>query len=372
MKLKILLIDDEPDRHAGLGLQLRSRADILVRDPSDVSLDDIADVDLVSVDEYLGAEWAYAVSDGHLSGPVSLRNEDGLAVAAALRSQARSSERDYGVTLHTGELARLAAGLPARGREPLTAAQHDLDWVFSYGDDRFGERLLELAKAVRSAAAARLDIQADFGAAWLRLSGSAWERSAREQIEDCRPPAHALAENTRGRSYIRWLAQRILPYPTFLLDDSHGANLLGITEESFVELVAQQVIQDLAVSYSGPLNGFYGRRWWRAGLQFLLTLAGAEPWDTAQDRAAAVAALVGQPLQSLQHDFPVVTYDEEGVLLRIDANPSDAVRLQADGWPIFADDAWAEISRVQTNDRLLRLVALSERSRIPLPQPENE
>ena len=364
--VRILLVDDEPGRHLGLKAALRDKATVVVRDPSEVLESDLSGVDLVSVDEYLGSDWEARVREGGGYETIALRNEDGLSVAAAFRSQARSQNRNFAVSLHTGDLDKLASGLPDNTKEALTAAQHDLDWVFRFGGEDFGPRLLELAYAVRSATESATSMQQDFGAAWLRLPTEvSWAETARDQIEDCRPPAHGLADNTKGRSYLRWLAQRILPYPTFLIDDYHAANLLGITSASFTILVEHISNPELYASYSGPLEGFSGRRWWRAAWQQYIMDCGANPWDSSADRTDALRERTGLSLEPLLNDQAVVLYDGSGKLVSIDGDPNRAVRLQADGWPTYADDPWGNVESVRSDSGLLRLVSNFDRSRMP-------
>ena len=356
--MKILLVDDEPERHEGLISRMRHRAKIVSLDPSDVTLADLADIDLVSVDEYFADEWYGSIAD--LS--ASLRNEDGLAVAAAFRSQARGLSKDYAVSLHSGELARLAAGLPVSTREGLTAAQHDLDWVFAYGSDAFGERLVDLAVAVRSATQSGSSFREDAGASWLQAPDTSWKLVAQDQIEDCRPPAHALAENTGGRSYVRWLAQRILPYPTFLYDQNHSANILGILPESFQAIASLGKVRP--IEYRGPLQSFLGQRWWRAGWQGLLREAGVTTWDTSSAKAEALSRVLDTTLLPLPHEQTVVTYDLESRVVDVGADLTVSVRLNLDGWPVFADDPWASSAATASDPSLLRLVARADRAQI--------
>lgn len=367
-KLKVLLVDDQPGRLRGLETLFAEHADFVVRDPFSVEAEDLLDIDLVSVDEFLGDDWLAATDVGDQSSPASIRNRDGLAVAASFRSQTRTAitgnpERTA-VTLHTGALERIAEGLPKERREALTAAQHDLEWVFSWEAEDFGHRLIALARAAQGAHQHEAQNSQDFGAGWLLLPDSGWSDTARAQIEDCRPPARALAQNTNGRSLVRWLAHRILPYPTFLLDQSHAANLLGITEESFARLAATSHAGQYEISYTGPLSDFLGRRWWRAGLQQMLVDVDRYQWDSSADRAEALANAAGVDLAPLTHDQPVVAYDSSGRVLSIDADADKSVRLQADGWPVFADDPWALIDLASGDPDLRSLVAQSERHRL--------
>ncbi|MBY8853834.1 hypothetical protein K7G98_38645, partial [Saccharothrix sp. MB29] len=60
-------------------------------------------------------------------------------------------------------------------------------------------------------------------ATWLKLPDSEWRDDALWQIEQCRPPRHAVAERTAGTAWLKWFLHRILPYPTFLLNEAQVA-----------------------------------------------------------------------------------------------------------------------------------------------------
>ncbi|WP_454113006.1 hypothetical protein [Microbacterium maritypicum] len=367
-KLRVLLVDDQPRRLYGLEGLFGEQVDFVFRDPFEVEPDDIIDVDLISVDEFLGDEWLLATESGEHSSPATTRNRDGIAVAASFRSQTRRAithdEERTAVTLHTGALEEIAAGLPRARQEALTAAQHDLEWVFYWEESSFGSRLISLARAAQGAAEYAKSDSGDFGASWLTLPNQHWTDTARAQIEDCRPPALALAQNTTGRSLVRWLAHRVLPYPTFLLDRSHAANLLGISLDAFDTLSTTDYFTTYGSAYTGPLHEFLGRRWWRAGLQQLLADQDRFQWDTAGDRASALREASGLDLEALTSQMPVVAYDADGHVTSIDADPNVSVRLQADGWPVFADDPWALVELAAEDPALRGLVAQSERHRL--------
>ncbi|WP_434769925.1 hypothetical protein [Curtobacterium flaccumfaciens] len=358
---RILLIDDRAsERVEGIRSKLKGRASVSAVDPLEVEPDDLLDADLISVDEFLGDEWdSFIMSDG---APLtaSIRNRDGLAVAASIRSQARIGKlpRPLAITLHTGEITELAQALPAANREALVAAQHDLEWVFQFETGSLAERMLALAEASMSLINSAGIIRDDFGAKWLRVPDAPWAAVAVAQIEDTRPPAHSMAEATAGRSYLRWLAHRVLPYPTFLLNKAHAANLLGIEEESF-ELIASHVTK-----YEGPLRGLLGDRWWRASLQQLLVDQGLNTWDSSFERAAALSSAFGLSLVPLGNQQAVVSYDSDGSVADIDTNPEESVRLQLDGWPVWADDPWATVASVRRDDQLRRTVTHSDLPRI--------
>jgi hypothetical protein len=277
---------------------------------------------------------------------------------------ASGGQRRFAVTLHTGEIEALAGSLPARTREALVAAQHDLEWVFEFGADNFATRLVELARAVQSIGDEVDSLGVDSGASWLAVPDLSWAETAIAQIEDCRPPAHALARDTLGKSFVRWLAHRILPYPTFLLNDEHAANLLGIQMSSLFALAESDVLRDRAALYSGPLDGFLGRRWWRAALQQLLVDAECNQWDPPELKAEALAELTGVQLDGLTSDQPVVIYSPQGYVLDIDAPAETSLRIQPDGWPAYADDPWASVVDVTEDSDFRTLVAQIDRRRL--------
>ncbi len=357
-QLHILVVDDRPDRFVGAGSVLSNVASLSVLHPSDVEASDLNEVDMVTVDEFLDNDWADSADSGALGPNIAAQALDGLAVAAALRSRVRAGlvPHPFAVTLHTGELERLAEGLPARQHESLIAAQHDLEWVFRMDSPQLLERMAELAAAASSLTSRIESIGEDFGANWLQVPSEAWRDTAIAQLEDCRPPVHALAENTFGLSFLRWFLHRALPYPTFLVSDAIAANVLGVTEESFARLATH----GLDCRYTGPLSSFLGRRWWRAGLQQVLLDCDTAQWDSSSDRAEALSTHLGVQLDPLFNDQAVVFYGADGDITTIDGDPEGAVRLQVDGWPVYADDPWAPASAIRENQLLARLVTKAE------------
>lgn len=369
----VLFVDDRPERLGGLRSMLADRGVLTdAVDPQELEVEQLADVHLVSVDQYLGDPWeAYLASP---EGPqtAAARPQDGVAVAAAIASQLTAAGSRAAICLHTAELEHLGEGVPAAHREALLAASHDLDWVFPF-DGAAGaglaDRLVAMAEAM-AALPARWDAAAgDFGTTWLGLPpDQEWTGYAVQQVEDCRPPAHGLSSNTRGRAFVRWLAQRVLPYPAFLLDDLHAAVLLGVTPESLLTLV-QTVPQSVLTSrYDGPLASFAGRRWWRAGLQDLLFRADSDETDPPVDRAAALSEQLGVAVEPLPVSRPVVGYDAEGRQLPAPLERAEAIRLQPDGWPVFADDAWSSRAAAAEDAALRALVVHADRTQLdPAP-----
>ncbi|MDF1489999.1 hypothetical protein [Tessaracoccus caeni] len=363
-EVRILVIDDTPGRHTLLS---QGDAKFRVLHPLDVDDFSLEGIDLICVDEYLGQDWAAKIQ-GLVSDLPALHNSDGLAVAAALRSRARLADRSgapgFAVALFTADLGRLSEGLPESRQEPLTASMHDLEWVFRFegGPAGFGDRVEELASAARSITG--IDVAAN-GHSWLGLGARAWADLARAQIDDCRPPQSALAKSTSGRSYLRWLAQRVLPYPTFVLDEEYAANLMGIEVAAFRSDAVQTLLASQQAKYSGPLRkSFLGRRWWRAALQHILEEAGVSAWDAPHEKAEALSRFIGSAVAPLDAVNPVVCYGPSGDVVAIDAEAEDCVRIQLDGWPLFADEAWAQLDVARTVPEVRALVAHDDVARL--------
>ncbi len=80
---KVLIVDDRLDEVAPITRALKARRVIAeVREPEEVTLDDLTDADLVLVDLDLEA-W----TEKRSSEPISFRPPDGLALATVLRRQ---------------------------------------------------------------------------------------------------------------------------------------------------------------------------------------------------------------------------------------------------------------------------------------------
>ncbi|MFK3671494.1 hypothetical protein ACI2IX_15105 [Leifsonia aquatica] len=362
---RVLILDDNPGRHSLV--RSNESTSFRILHPLELEAADLEDIHLVCVDEYFDREWAADVFSLVGDRP-ALQNHDGLAVAAALRSSARvaaqGGQPGFAVALFTAELDKLAGDAAGPRQEPLTASIHDLEWIFTFdgGPSPLQDRFVELAEAVRSIARVFANQAGD---SWLGLDTQAWGDLARAQIDDCRPPEHALGRSTGGLSYLRWFAQRILPYPTFLLDSSYAALLLGIEVAAFEGAEVQALVEQYDARYRGALSkSFLGTRWWRAALQTLLQDIGTSQWDSPAEKALAVGNAAGVDLVPLRSKNPVITYNTTGDVVEVDGEANDSVRVQMDGWPVYADEAWARLSDVRADASLRALVAHDDLERI--------
>jgi hypothetical protein len=370
----VLIVDDEPDDQEGYAASMQAYAvEAQALHPLDVTEEDLHRADIVTVDEYLDWEAAAGWSDINLPTLPALRPLDGLALAAVLQSHTESARRlpRTGFAIRTGQLDRLGEGLPLAVREPLLAAQHNLDWVFPKeqpeGEPINERRLASLALACRSMSADWLGSRDNLSPRWLQLDGTVrWHARALLQVEECRPPEHALAAYTRGSAYLRWFLQRILPFPTFLLSNLRASVRLGIVLADFESIIGSGTALDEKLNtcrYRGALQDFTSTRWWRAGLDDLIEeQLSYNPYEPAA-LAEALSNLHGEPLQPLPQKEPVVPIDAAYHDLPVPIEFNDAVRLSPDFWPVYADEPWSHKDEVASNDALRSLVVRTERSR---------
>lgn len=406
----VLVVDDDPGQAAFAETIRDNGVAAVYAHPEDVTAGLLASATVVLLDQYLD-EWPERASR---TLPPSLTVLDGLSLAAVLRTHTdRSSEREgrparpVAFALRTGELAVLAAGLPAGPREHLLAARCNLEWVF----DKHAAPAPDLPSVGRRAAVLALAVAAlphdwgpgsgDPGLSWLGLPGAGWADTAAWQVEQCRPPQHVLADSTTGTAWLRWFLHRVLPYPTFLLDRAHTALMLGTTGDQLASVLdgpPTALTERLdAVRYTGGGAGFAGDRWWRAGVaDFLRKLAreqagpaaaaeddeydddhlGSDPLDSIGPvgAAALASAAHGSPLEPVRVERPVLVLDADQRFRPRPVPAEDAVRLQPDGWPPYADDPWADRSGLESDEDLRTalgdLVVSTDRWRLPAVEDE--
>ncbi|GGS35113.1 hypothetical protein F2B00_18940 [Streptomyces parvus] len=362
----VLLIDDKPDEERGRASAISARGlKTIVRTPQDVTLADVAQASVIAVDEYL--EWG---SGSHPEVPAFFP-VDGLALVRVFQRHAWKMETSPAFVLRSGELAKLGESLPAAIRESALAAQHDLDWAFNKQDAREGHRIAALAAATHEL---RRTFPAgngwEGGRNWLGLADTEWCDIAATQVDACRPPDHSVADYTSGSSWLRWFAQRILPYPTFLLSDLHASVRLRLPLADFQSVLASGSPLSRKINefrYSGNLHDFNGRRWWRAGVDhFVDSLLAEGDWDVSEGELLAekLTGLHGGSLGSLPHKHPVVAIDANYTESEWVIDSSEAVRLSPDLWPVFADEPWASIDDAEGDPHIRSLVAREDQNRI--------
>ena len=200
---------------------------------------------------------------------------------------------------------------------------------------------------------------------WLALEGDVgWVQQAWVNIEDCRPPLHGISAHTRGIAFLRWMLQRILPYPTALIDVAQLAARLRVTPRSLSRALSESKdLRELLdpVAYVGRLEDFMGPHWWRAGVNAVLFDL-AEPGDleALQKKVLATSTLL-EPVAPAQ---PVVVLGADLRAADDLVAIEDAVRVQPDDWPPFASSAWMAIEAVKGDQKLASLVVEDDRARL--------
>ncbi|MCM0674005.1 hypothetical protein NCC78_04710 [Micromonospora phytophila] len=374
----VVIIDDE-DQLAFAELLQDEGLDAISLHPDDLDGDILAKATTVIVDQYLD-NWS---SRSRSSIPFAMKIPDGLSLASVLRSHVEASGDRKGppasavsFVLRTGEAEKIGAGLPRAAREYLLAGQYNLEWVFDKGylpeagKPSSAARIAQLAIATASLPSDWGPESGDPGARWLRLPQSDWAEDARWQVEQCRPPQHVVAQRTAGRAWLRWFLHRILPFPTFLIDGRKVAASLGLTTSALEEVLQSdsELKRKLDEAlYQGPLNTFMGLRWWRAGvghvINEMLQECGLEDELDLASIGFAASSLHGSALPRLNIDDPVLELSADYSVSADPISASDAVRLQPDDWPPYADEPWAHRKHLESeaDPDLMALVVSMDR-----------
>lgn len=363
----VLIIDDDPAQEA-FALRL-SRHGVQAEHvfPGDVSTRQLEKAALILIDEYLET-WP---ARDELKGHPSLYIRDGVALAAVLRAQLENRGPNISdptpsrtaVTLRTGHLGHLAAGLPRHLWSLAVASRYDLEWVAEKTAE--AETLAAIALAAAALPETWDPTNPVQQQEWLGLAQASWTTDALAHIEQCRPPWSTLSATSAGRLWLAWFLQRILPFPTFLVDDLRAAAYLGLEEQALNEVVAGETALSrrlVTAEYTGQLSRFAGRRWWRAGLTAFRRELFAEAGSRGPaDAARRIMEQHGAPLRALGLDYPVFTIDHHYETSKRPVEVTDAVRLQPDGWPSYADDPWLARADVQDQPELAKLIVLDDR-----------
>ena len=357
----VLFVDDEPDGPPrSMSHELSDRGvSSLVLTPGEVTLDHIDDADLVLVD-YQIENWSARDQAPELG----LRPPDGLALAAIFRQsiQYRKDARPTGFALMTAQMSLLASPWPrSTNREHLLANMNSLEWVFEKTDELVVEKVVSLAKTIADIPDQWSDSGLDSLMALMRV---AEDHPQREQILDdvlrCSPPIHDLRHWSHGIALVRWMLQRVLPYPCFLLDPHRLCARLGVDLERFSKHLDEDTDfrrKFASCEYKGMLHGFKHPLWWKAMVESLL-------WEETNKKSYDALALnqfvksvIGQdPPQSKWKEDPIVCYDADYLPQDTFVSFDRAVRLRPDNWPSYAEPCWALIDQVNDKPELRAIV----------------
>ncbi|XTZ14461.1 hypothetical protein ACQSSU_23660 [Micromonospora echinospora] len=361
---RILLIDDEVSKEESVAAGLRlSNLSVEVRSPNTVTQDDLRASNVIAIDHHF--DWSMLPHPSEcLYWP-----QDGLAVAAVVTGHLRKMDHHAAVVLRTGNLDSLAGPLPSHLRQPAVAAENGLDWVFRKEDAAIAEGLHSVARAVAALESLVADpTRWNEGSDWLDVPDAKWKEAALADVQVCRPPENFVAAYTSGSAWLRWFAQRVLPFPTFILPDIWAATLLRLPVEEFREILSEDTPLSEALKqcrYTGHLSELGERRWWRAGLDSLvdsLLLDASSHLGEAEALAEQMTALRGRHVHTITFEYPVVTIDSDyqpGEVL----DASECVRLTPDFWPVFGQEPWAAFDDLYEDLPLRKMVARGDRPR---------
>jgi hypothetical protein len=190
---------------------------------------------------------------------------------------------------------------------------------------------------------------------------AAWANSAQRQIDRARPPREVsvVSSSAAARSIVGWLVAHVLPYPSFLLTDGQAALRFGIPVDCFRAIVAGGKGNELVAEceYTGPLQGFLGRRWWRAAIDDVA-------WNLSErdeNFRTAFETAVGTPVQWLEQDVPVLLSDADLVETDQVAEARDCVRVTDEDFPASIDPAWVLLTAAQKDKLLASKVIFEDR-----------
>ena len=353
---QILVVDDDPESvESSLGIEVPPEdANLVIRHPQNVTPNDLANCTVVVVDHYLD-HWPER-DDQHLT----MKPANGFAVAAVIRSQLPADRPGPAIAILTGKLALLAGAVPSKAAEYLLAWQYDLEWVFAKGST-VAPRLIAMSRAVeklREVWPPPFELDA-LASGWLDLQDVDWRAVALDHVFLTRPPIHAVSARPAGASVLRWFLHRVLPYPAFLTDIFWTATRLGVA----VGWLEEELRTDSGLGarlsgcqYSGAFADFLGPRWWRAGLADLITeLSDGQPFDRTALQAGIRRVTVTEP-DFLTEEHPVLAVDPKTMeptrIVEVDL----ATRINPDGWPVYADDAWALVADARDDPEIADIV----------------
>jgi hypothetical protein len=347
----ILVVDDELEDGNNLAHQLKGQAQVVVCEPSDVKSENLEEADLVLVDYDL-SNWSER--ENALSVP-----PNGLALAQVFRQRIDSlpAVGPKGVALYSGEIGRISANLPDEVRAYAVARLNNLEWVFEKNRKESAAGVVALASAVAALPGSWPEGAEAIDALHQLLGLSAelpFFATAADDIAACHPPIHELSAATHALAVIRWLAQRILPYPAFLMDRWALSARLRIDPDDLERAIEGSPLGEelQEAAFSGALCDLFGPHWWRAGVDSLIFrwtqgAGGAEEIRSAvQARTEDASLLDGDLVPVIDESYRATNVAEVG----------DSVRLRPDDWPVFADEAWALADVVRESERLRGLV----------------
>jgi len=365
-KPTVLIVDDRADDERGKLIVWENAFELRILHPQDVTSDDLQIANVVVVDFRLDDSWP----ERDERTTISLQPNNGLALAGVLKSHERSLDGSpTAFVLRSAHLDDLSPEFPPDARLHVIARQNNLEWVLNKNADINLQlnQISSLAEAIDNLPEVwptdNPISSAEILQGWLALPGLRWQELAWQDIEDCHPPLHELSERKHGLRLIRWLGQRIFPYPCFLWTAARLATRLKVTHAS-LGMAFKSGLTELfePAKYVGAMQGFDGHiRWWSRGLETIL-------WDVMEGRSFDSNDTIhllnercGNKLVPLEMSQPVLCVTKDFQFRYEPCDIAEAVRVQPDDWPAFAEQAWAALEDVHEDERLASVVIAADR-----------
>ena len=177
-----------------------------------------------------------------------------------------------------------------------------------------------------------------------------WEGVAWDSALDALPPIFEISEWTEGLALVRWLAHRILPYPTFLWSEHQLASRLQVSKIWVAEMTSKSTAFSehfASVRYGGALRGLFDARWWGDGVESILYAAlGVSATDTSTVHRW-LQETFNLPAEGMFSGARHVVCLSEFLQAKSElVSMDECVRVRLDGWPSHAHEAWMELDLV--------------------------
>ncbi len=362
----VLLIDEDLDLIDSMPRVLNGSGRVKAKavHPDDLNFDDVVAASLVLVDQELDLD--------KVPQPLARWIPDGVSLATALRRHLSRSPEKHSPTafaLLSSQLKSLADPLPVISGLPQIARHNNLEWAFDKTNPKRFDQILSLAEAIARIPKNWIDVKGFEGIApLLGLSPEVGDaESCWEAIECCHPPIHEISQWTHGTAFVRWLLQSVLSYPCFLWDTRRVAARWRVKHGDFLSALkdSAKLREWLApAAYSGVLADFDGPHWWGHRVELLAWESTKGDSQNSQQLRAFISTHAERELQKTEADPPVLCIGEDFLPIEDTYSFEQAVRVQPDGWPAYAEAAWMPIETVRESPRLRAMVVPDDRARL--------
>ena len=368
----ILVVDDLPDElRDSIAVGLGDSVNTIVRHPREIELSHLLSSDLVLVDYKLD-HWP----ERDTQRCISFKPKTGMSLAVILREYVDDVGEKGHITafaLHTALLDNVRGRLPSLTAQHVIARLNNLEWVFPKNKRRRFEQILILAKAIQEIQFNWPENEDDSSETLKNVlalqEDNSWTYRCWRDVRDCYSPVYELSTGGHQIQLIRWLLHQVMPYPCFLWDKHWVAARLQISVTAFSRVMkgTSKLATELkSMRYSGLLSGFLGERWWRGAVEDYVWNLTSAP-NSGGELIDALNARTDEKLKSIKANPAIVCLDESLLPKNKFSSPIEAVRLQPDHWPAFADPAWMEIQDVEDYPAHMAIVNPLDLAKIDSP-----